>query len=183
MTQSSQISSSHGFADGQNAAAKESKLSGKKMLNMKYIWIRLHLARSHLYPFLFIFKHFNDWSVVWCQDNVDLQHNQKGQTFGSVPHCFCSISLDFWYNGGWIHDIISRSCQPPWFHDFPLLSHHPQKLLWIERPLQVIFMLYSAAFILNDSAEIRFGQSAKRGFFFFCGANTSCLSRSLKVAS
>lgn len=37
MTQSSQISSSHGFADGQNAAAKESKLSGKKMLNMKYI--------------------------------------------------------------------------------------------------------------------------------------------------
>lgn len=33
VTQSSQISSSHGFADGQNAAAKESKLSGMEMLN------------------------------------------------------------------------------------------------------------------------------------------------------
>lgn len=115
MTQSSQISSSHGFADGQNAAAKESKLSGKKMLNMKYIWVRLRLAWSHLYPFLFIFKHFNDWSVVWCQANVDLQHNQMGQTFGSVPHCFCSIFLYFCSNGGWTHDIISRSCQPYWF--------------------------------------------------------------------
>lgn len=115
MTQSSQISSSHGFADGQNAAAKESKLSGKKMLNMRYIWFRFHLAWSHLYPFLFIFKHFNDWSVVWCQDNVDLQHNQKGQTFGSVPQGFCSISLYFCSNGGWTHDIISRSCQPYWF--------------------------------------------------------------------
>lgn len=30
MTQSAQISSSQGFADGQNSAAKESKLSGKK---------------------------------------------------------------------------------------------------------------------------------------------------------
>lgn len=29
MTQSAQISSSQGFADGQNSAAKESKLSGK----------------------------------------------------------------------------------------------------------------------------------------------------------
>lgn len=33
VTQSSQISSSHGLADGQNAAAKDSKLSGMKMLN------------------------------------------------------------------------------------------------------------------------------------------------------
>lgn len=35
MTQSAQISSSQGFADGQHSAAKESKLSGKKQPNVK----------------------------------------------------------------------------------------------------------------------------------------------------
>uniref|UniRef100_A0A674N664 Reticulon n=1 Tax=Takifugu rubripes TaxID=31033 RepID=A0A674N664_TAKRU len=35
MTQSSQISSSHGFADGQNAAAKESKLSVKDLIHWR----------------------------------------------------------------------------------------------------------------------------------------------------
>lgn len=34
MTQSAQISSSQGFADGQNSAAKGSKLSGKKFPNI-----------------------------------------------------------------------------------------------------------------------------------------------------
>lgn len=62
MTQSSQISSSHGFADGQNAATKESKLSGEEMLNTL---LNIYYLDSTYYEdvsahFRFLFRHFND---------------------------------------------------------------------------------------------------------------------------
>lgn len=48
MTQSAQISSSQGFADGQNSAAKESKQSGKKMLII--IFASLMLILTNVLP-------------------------------------------------------------------------------------------------------------------------------------
>lgn len=66
VTQSSQISSSHGFADGQNAAAKESKLSGRKASNTPSNTLYLDSTYDEVIcpNYRFVFGYFNRRLVV-----------------------------------------------------------------------------------------------------------------------